>query len=160
MPSSASVNCKLNARFKAAVKNERFYTGTKAQGVYGVSSSGLKDRSNRNFFAANTMGSMKCCGLRELDFQGLSKTNYHENPNKEAFAEAVASYIKMQAYEEDNRVVIVGIPSRVRASSQYNVGFYDRLREVLLNFGFKQMCEAYQNMNSSNDIVALVGQMP
>ncbi len=122
------------------------------------SENGLKSRKNRNFFASLSSGTMHCCGLEELDFQGLAKNvGIQDSPD---FEEAVAVYLKNEVCHNDKRIVIVGIPTRVGTGSQYSLEFYNKLREVLQGFGMQQAGSIYKNENSSNDIVALVGQMP
>lgn len=118
---------------------------------------GMRNKKDTKFFAEQGHGSMHCCGLRELDFQVLAKTEIHSDPK---FKEAVAKYLKAMVSEEDGRVIIVGIPTRVGANSQYNLEFYNALREVLHGFGMKQAGTIYKNSNSSNHIAALIGQMP
>lgn len=99
---------------------------------------------------------LQCCGITELDFQALNAwfKNGNDIPNKLSFKQLVAFMID-RWYCEDERVLIVGIPTRVGEYSSYHMEFYEKLRDVLNGFGFTELAKPYENANSGNEIVVL-----
>ncbi len=151
---SNSFNCVLNDNYKKALN-------------FTIATS-YKDPSNRDehdpdwFYDDDDYlyeGSTQCCGIDELNFQSIigaitkvSQTTKH----------LVAKHIKRYA-KDDRRILIVGLPLRSSDghNSQYDFANYQRLRRILLGFGFKQTHERpYKNTNSNNMLSVLVGQFP
>lgn len=146
-PTRSNVTCRLNAKFQAALNSSAFRHDDGI--IYGVSSgSHIVDVSR---------GNTRCCGIEELDFQSLQNVweNYPKNWN-----ELVAHYVKASCERNDERVLFVGLPTKVGAHSMYTLKFYEKLRATLKEFGFKEVCKPYRNANSGNTIVVLAGQMP
>jgi hypothetical protein len=103
------------------------------------------------------VGGTNCCGIEELDFQAIQEI-WEEYPKN--WDELIARYVKATCEVNDERVLFVGIPTRVGNNSMYTIAFYKKLRETLVKFGFKELCKPYRNQNSGNTIVVLAGQMP
>lgn len=163
MPTSSAVTCRLNSKFEEAVKNTRFYRGRHSErGFYGsYQVELLKDKEHpRQKGPRFKLPGMACCGLEELDFQGLQEFWEKYKDNDVDFLNWVAKYIRECIEEDDNRVLIVGIPVKVGNNTMYNIEFYTKLRSTLEEMGFVQMGKPYVNQNSKNTIVALVGQLP
>ena len=101
---------------------------------------------------------MWCCGINELDFTGLLATKF--NCSKKEQEHNVAKYIQ-KMWNKDKRVVIAGLPiSKIGGGpSDYDFQQYQKLRRILLKFGFKQVSKRpYKNANSNNMLSVLVGQ--
>lgn len=145
MPSN--VTCRLNAKFRKALEGTAFRLEDGE--IYG-------NNSGKRIIGIDR-GDTRCCGIEELDFQPLQEI--HEDYSKN-WEELVAKYVKGSCERNDERVVFVGIPTRVGNHSMYHLAFYNRLRDTLEEFGFKPLCKPYRNANSGNTIVVLAGQMP
>lgn len=100
--------------------------------------------------------------MDELNFQELQKYWDRYKDDAEAFEALVAKTIETAPRNDvsDKRVLVVGIPTKVGGDSQYNLDFYNKLREVLESFGFIALSAPYKNKNSGNTIVAMAGQLP
>lgn len=145
MPTRSNVTCRLNAKFQRALERTRF-------------DAGLQDTKLGHTIYVES-GNTNCCGIEELDFQGLFKY-WDEYKNSNVWNELVAKYIKFSCEVDDERVVFVGVPTRVGGGSIYDIDFYKKLRGTLNEFGFRELCKPYRNRNSGNTIVVLAGQMP
>jgi hypothetical protein len=149
-PTRLNVTCRLNSVFLAALEGNYFEHQT--------DSGEITDRKSENIiFVSNT--DMSCCGIDEIDFQGLSKI-WDEYAKTTHWKELVARYIKASCDRVDERIVITGIPVKVGPHSQYHMPFYKKLLETLKEFGFRELCKPYRNANSRNTIIVLAGQIP
>ena len=102
---------------------------------------------------------LTCCGISELYFEPLMRTKGIENDKY--FDELVAKYMYYGLGNKDRRVVIVGIPTKLKSNSQYRLSFYQKLREVLDSIGFVELQKRpYKNKSSGNTLTAMVGQLP
>jgi hypothetical protein len=98
--------------------------------------------------------------MDELDFQGFQDYYDRYRDDQEGFEGIVAKIIAAGVRQNDERVMVVGLPTSVSSGSMYNLEYYKKLRQTLLDFGFVELCKPYKNKNSGNTIVALAGQMP
>lgn len=168
---SSAATCKVNQRWHTALAGKRFkyetdyhftVTSSYGGGSYDSYKDVLKDckKSAVGTLAVevSSISGMACCGMEELTFESLQKSWSKYQDDKD-WPELVAKYIKSGLGEEDNRILVVGVPVKVGASSQYNIDFYNRLRETLESFGFRQIGVPYKNSNSQNTIVVLAGQL-
>lgn len=144
-----NVTCKLNNKFKQAL-----------QGQYVSYSYGRILINDPNIDIELTLGETTCCGVDELNFQGIQENYEILALSEDHWKELIAKYIKGSCERADHRIVFVGIPTKVGYHSMYNLDFYKRLRHTLKEFGFKELCKPYRNGGSGNTIVVLAGQMP
>lgn len=159
---SSVATCKLNSRYQTAVNNPRIYYGSGAIDGWGNTGHGLRDRKHVKDLLKIRSNSLLCCGMDELNFQELQKYWDRYKDDAEAFEALVAKTIETAPRNDvsDKRVLVVGIPTKVGGDSQYNLDFYNKLREVLESFGFIALSAPYKNKNSGNTIVAMAGQLP
>jgi hypothetical protein len=158
MPIRSNVICRLNASFRSALSRDYF----KRSSSYGWEEQVFRDKKGNEYSIRH--GSTVCCGLDELDFGPLNdlwkETDLLYKLTSNQWKELIAKYIKESCDRTDERVVFVGIPTRVGGDSMYDLDFYEKLRRTLNEFGFRELCHPYKNRNSGNDIVVLAGQMP
>ena len=98
---------------------------------------------------------LQCCGISELITNCVIDKDTPET-------RAILAH-KIQRLGSDSRVIITGIPVREsdRGSSIYNFKNYKVIRNILLDFGMKQVTsKLYKNNNSNNMLSVLVGQLP
>jgi hypothetical protein len=160
MPRTSAISCKLNSKFASS---DRFYTKTKSVtgAYYSYPIEGLGDREKKHVLFEPSVPGCSCCGLEELDFTPLMKHwETYQDEGDDVWMEMVSAYIQECFGENDNRVMFVGLPTKVGGGSMYNIDFYRRLRKVLKKIGFREVCRPYKNANSGNTIVVLVGQLP
>lgn len=155
MSMSSVGSCKLNKKYTSAIKSKRFVIEQNRYENY------LQD-TTVEYLGGPTLCStgMTCCGLDELDFTRCQDHWDRYKNNKKVFLEWISCYIHWSVGQSDKRILIVGIPTKVSTHSQYDIAFYRLLAYTLKSIGFKQVGSPYKNENSSNTIVALVGQLP
>ena len=98
---------------------------------------------------------LQCCGISELITNCVISKDTPEN-------RAILAH-KIQRLGSDSRVIITGIPVRQSNGrpSSYNFKNYRVIRNILLDFGMKQVTsKLYKNDNSDNMLSVLVGQLP
>ena len=103
--------------------------------------------------------STDCCGIDELVCHSIVNKIKEDTP---VIRSLVAKHIH-KLHNDDKRVIFVGLPIRKAGGgrSEYNFQKYQILRQILLDFGFKQASRRpYKNANSSNMLSVLVGQLP
>lgn len=165
MPTPSAVTCKLNSRFVADLENPRFYRGSHMMtnewnNAYNYKIDVLRDKEHKTVAIEFKEPGMQCCGLEELDMAAIQKHWQIYRKDPASLRGLVAHYIRECFKEKDSRVLIVGIPTKVGASSIYDIDYYTQLRETLGELGFVEVGQPYKNVNSGNTIVALVGQLP
>ena len=106
--------------------------------------------------------SLSCCGITELVFnfldrQDIIKLNALSYRDFDHFIMAI---IRLGVDNNDKRMLVCGIPTKVGTNSGYNIIFYRKLRRSLKRFGFIETSRPYVNENSGNTIVMLVGKLP
>lgn len=150
MPARLSVTCRLNAFFRDSLAGTHFIA---MDGELKDPKTGLRIDVQR--------GDTVCCGVDELNFQGLNNAHWRDYHGTKHWPELIAKYIDMGCERrDDERVVFIGIPTQVGNHSMYDIRFYKELRKILNEFGFRELGRPYRNRNSGNTIVALAGQMP
>ena len=150
---------KLNNIYKAALAlHQRFST---SDGKIFIYAEGTKSLLKRQLFVEPQPHKLTCCGITELNFQTLNRiAPQMKELGDVSFRELIACFIEASVTTRDKRIVLVGIPTKVGINSLYNLEFYERLRLVLVEFGFKEICKPYTNAGSHNTIVVLTSQMP
>jgi hypothetical protein len=98
-----------------------------------------------------------CCGISEIIFEHMQNTCLWSRWTDLQWRRAISDAIKQSA--SDKRLLVVGIPTVVRAGSQYDIEFYRKVRKTLLSLGFQET-KPYKNKGSGNTIVAMIGQVP
>ena len=157
------IKCKLNDTFKQALTGKHWeYALRKASSYFNEHERCFKN-GNLEVRLINATSSFSCCGLSELNYNILNST-YIATPevrdlSDDEWRELIAKYIKKQTHGLGGRVLICGIPKKVKANSQYSIAFYKRLFETLLDFGFVQLGNTYKNLTSKNNICVVAGQL-
>ena len=166
------INCKLNKRYNELLQKKNIVYGGFKQKVNiwpeGMKTVTLKGFGEKDSEVSLISGSdlnhhvhrLTCCGISELYFEPLMKKANIENHTH--FDELVAKYMYHGLGNRDRRIVITGIPTKVKTnSSQYRLSFYQKLREVLDSIGFIELQkQPYKNKSSGNSITVIVGQLP
>jgi len=110
------------------------------------------NEDERVHFEEGDYSHMMCCGITELSFESLFEDEDLNSLSQGAFEEVIALHINARAQAKDHRMLI--------ASGIVGCLAYDRLKEVLSKFGFRQVHRrAYTNKNSGNRIWVMVGQL-
>ena len=173
-PSKSSFSCKLNKKYKDALKwklekieitDEELadyyrYKNVKTMlldnnNISSWRSMYLKEMSNwedDEYYSEES--TLQCCGINELI---VGDTVNKDTPkNRYILAKKIANL-----NNDDNRVFFTGLPiSKMNNnSSNYNFKNYRVIRKIFLDFGMKQVTpRPYTNNNSQNRLSVLVGQ--
>ena len=165
------INCKLNQSYNELLQRKNIVLKPFKVKIH-VWPEGTKVTERKGFgtkadekvlICANKMNyiihSLTCCGISEVYFEPLMKIEKIES--HEYFDELVAKYMYYGLGNRDRRIVIVGIPTKVKVNSSYRLSFYTKLREVLGSIGFVELQkQPYKNKSSGNTLTAMVGQLP
>jgi hypothetical protein len=110
-----------------------------------------------DYYYDAAVADLQCCGISELNFQQLQDLY-----SSKYFEEIVAKHLGTIVNGlNDNRVLLVGMPTKVGDSSMYNIKFYRKLRKILLSFGFVELVDKpYKNGNSGNKVTVLACKIP
>lgn len=103
-----------------------------------------------------------CCGICELNMQPF--LDVWEDSSK-GLLEMCAKFIDWSICncveeEQDKRLIIIGVPTRLVANTGYNIEYYRWVLKTLKKFGFKAISTRYKNRNSGNTMVVLAAQYP
>ena len=174
--SNNSFNCKLNQKYKDALKwkpekkEVSFQTIANYYGYTPQHMLSINDEQRwRNMYADDNSeweqmgyyseGQTTCCGIDELNFlEAIDKIDKDTPEVRNIVAKVIHS-----CNNDDKRVLFTGLPLKKPrgGDTMYNFKNYAVLRKILLDFGFKQAHKRlYKNNNSENMLSVLVGQMP
>ena len=166
------INCTLNKRYNELLQRKNIvYGGFKQkisvwpEGMRTVTLKGFGEKGSETGLISGSelnhiIHRLTCCGISEVYFEPLmKKSNIEAHAH---FDELIAKYMYHGLGNRDRRIVIVGIPTKLKSnSSQYRLSFYQKLREVLDSMGFVELQkQPYKNKSSGNTLTAMVGQLP
>jgi hypothetical protein len=163
------INCKLNNKYKEALKASKKFIKKKTVTVpnpwgatpYRQTTIWYKDKINLGRWPTySNFRRLSCCGIDEGMFGSLMSLWISSKVWHKDFDAFVAWWLNNKGRtRQDKRIFITGLPVKVKRSSGYNATFYKKLRATLLSWGCQELTKTpYKNLNSRNYLSVLVGQ--